>query len=79
VTESQDTVIVATVTGAKVAAASEAGQGWGWTLLGDGADEIPSHYPIVVGNSGVNVIQASVSDGASRTASAAVTFFLRRD
>lgn len=79
VSESQDTVMVATATGGRMSGATEAAQGWGWTLLGGSEEEIPSAYPVVVGNGGVNVIRVSASDGASRTASGAATFFLRRD
>jgi hypothetical protein len=79
VSESQDTVMVATATGGRMSGATEAAQGWGWKLLGGSEEEIPSAYPVVVGNGGVNVIRVSASDGASRTASGAATFFLRRD
>jgi hypothetical protein len=77
VTTAQDTVVVATASGGRGSAATEMAQGWGWTLLGGGAD--PSlDLPVVVGNAGANVVQVSAADGAGRTGSAAATFYLQR-
>jgi hypothetical protein len=51
-------------------------RGWQWTITGEPQDVVDPKLPVIVGRSGLNVVQVAVTDGKSELQHHSTTFFL---